>query len=68
MATTIDEAKLKEMLKAAVVEALHEQRDLVKDIVEEAMEEIALTRAMDEGLRSRPIPREEVLAILEGGR
>ena len=68
MATTIDEAKLKEMLKAAVVEALTEQRDLVKDIVEEAMEEIALTRAMDEGLRSRPIPREEVLAILEGGR
>ncbi len=63
MATTIDEAKLKEMLKAAVVEALNEQRDLVKDIVEEAMEEIALTRAMDKGLRSRPIPREEVLAI-----
>jgi hypothetical protein len=42
-----------------VVEALHEQRDLVKDIVEEAMEEIALTRAIDEGLRSRPIQREK---------
>lgn len=68
MVTTIDEAKLKDMLKAAVVEALHEHRDLVKDIVEEAMEEIALSRAIDEGLRSESIPREEVVAILEGGR
>lgn len=47
MATSIDEAKLKDLLKAAVVEALHEHRDLVKDIVEEAMEDIALTRAID---------------------
>jgi hypothetical protein len=63
MATSIDEAKLKDMLKAAVVEALHENRDLVKDIVEEAMEDIAFTRAIDEGLRSESVPREEVLAI-----
>ena len=68
MATTIDEAKLKDMLKAAVVEALHEQLDLVKDIVEEAMEEIALTRAIDDGLGSEAVLREEVLAILEGGQ
>lgn len=44
MATSIDQAKLKDLLKAAVVEALHEHRDLVKDIVEEAMEDVALTR------------------------
>jgi hypothetical protein len=62
MATSIDEAKLKDMLKAAVREALNEHRDLVKDIVEEAMEDIALTRAIDEGLRSESVPREEVLA------
>lgn len=61
MAISIDEAKLKDMLKAAVVEALHEHRDLVKDIVEEAMEEIALKRAIDEGLRTESVPREEVL-------
>jgi hypothetical protein len=68
MSTTIDEAKLKDMLKAAVVEALHEHRDLVKDIVEEALEEIALNRAIDEGLNSGSVPREEVIAILEGSR
>lgn len=63
MAMSIDEAILKDLLKAAVVEALQEHRDLVKDIVEEAMEDIALTRAIDEGLRSESVPREEVLAI-----
>lgn len=68
MATLIDEAKLKDMLKEAVVEALNENRGLVKDIVEEALEDIALARAIDEGLRSEPIPREDVFAILEGGQ
>jgi hypothetical protein len=65
---TIDEAKLKDMLKAAVVEVIHEHRDLVKDIVGEAIEDIALTRAIDEGLTSKSLAREEVFAILEDGR
>jgi hypothetical protein len=68
MATTIDEATLKELLKTALIRALHEHRDMVKDIVEEAMEDLALTCAIDEGLRSEPVPREQVFAILEGGR
>jgi hypothetical protein len=68
MVTSIDEAKLKDLLKVALVEALYEHRDLVKDIVEEAMEDIALTRAIDEGLLSESVPREDVLAIVEDGR
>jgi hypothetical protein len=68
MVIEFDEARLKDLLKAAVMEALHEHRDVVKDIVKEAMEEIALTQAIDEGLRSEPLPRDEVLAILEGSR
>jgi hypothetical protein len=31
LATWIDDAKLKDLLRTAVVEALHEHRDLVKD-------------------------------------
>src|SRR6185369_13258852 len=51
MATSIDEAKLKDMLKSAVAEVFEERRDFVKEIVEEAMEDIALMRAIDEGVR-----------------
>jgi hypothetical protein len=67
MATaTIDEAKLKDLLKSALVEALEEHRDLVLDIVEEAMEDIALARAIEQGVDSEPVSRDEVFAILEG--
>lgn len=66
MATaTFDEEELKGLLKAAVVEALKEQRDLVRDIVEEALEDIALARAIEQGLNSKSIPRNEVFTILE---
>ncbi|MDX6578056.1 MAG: hypothetical protein QOE96_4009, partial [Blastocatellia bacterium] len=44
MAASIDEAKLKELLKSAVLEVLDERREFVKEIVEEAIEEMALAR------------------------
>ena len=69
MATaTIDEEKLKSLLKSALVEALEEHRDLVQEIVEEAMEDIALARAIEQGLGGESVARDEVFAILEGGR
>jgi hypothetical protein len=67
MATaTIDEEKLKALVKSALMEALEEHRDLVREIVEEAMEDIALARAIEQGLDSEPVSRGEVFAILEG--
>lgn len=44
MAATSDEEELKDLLKTALVEAPEENRDLVQDIVEEAMEEFALAQ------------------------
>jgi hypothetical protein len=68
MATSIDEAKLKEMLKSAVAEVFEEHRDFVKEIVEEAIEEIALVRAIDEGLGTETVPRGEVFDLLESAQ
>ncbi|MDX6559343.1 MAG: hypothetical protein QOF72_2392 [Blastocatellia bacterium] len=65
MAASIDEAKLKELLKSAVLEVLDERREFVKEIVEEAIEEMALARAISEGLATETILREEVFAVLE---
>lgn len=65
MSASIDEAKLKELLKSALVEVLEERRDLVKEILEEAIEEIALTRAIKEGLTTEATSREEVFALLK---
>lgn len=67
-AATIDEEKLKALLKSALVEALEEHRDLVQDIVKEAMEDIALAHAIEQGLGSESVSREEIFAILEDER
>ena len=65
MATSIDEAKLKQMLKSAVAEVFEERREFVKEIIEEAIEDIALARAIDEGISTEMVDRDAVFKILE---
>ena len=65
MATSIDEAKLKQMLKSAVAEVFEERREFVKEIIEEAIEDIALARAIDEGVSTEMVDRDAVFKVLE---
>lgn len=65
MEVTIAEDRLKEVLKAAVVEVLEERSDLVRTIVEEALEDLALTRAIEEGKGSEVVGRDQVFGLLE---
>ncbi len=60
----LQEKKLKKMMKAAFKEALHEERKLVYDVMAEVMEDIALSRAIDEGKRTKIIGQEEIFEIL----
>ena len=43
----LDEEKLKSLFKAAIIEVLEERGDLVREAIEEAIEEIALARAIE---------------------
>ena len=45
-----------------------EYRTSVKEIVEETIEEIALARAIDEGLESKPATRDEIFQVLENAK
>lgn len=63
--TLFDEAKLKEALKSAIVEILEERKDLVREVLEEALEDIALARAIEEGEQSELVTRDEVFKALE---
>jgi hypothetical protein len=65
MVTPMDESKLKDLLKSAVAEVLEERREFVKEIIEEAMEDVALAREIDEGVSTDAVARKEVFAILE---
>ena len=62
---TIAVDRLKEVLKAAVVEVLEERGDLVREIVEEALEDLALARAIEEGESSEVVGRDQIFGLLE---
>lgn len=63
----VDDERLKALIKTALVEVLEERKDLLRDAIEETLEEIALARAIEEGRRTEDVSRGEVLSVLEGG-
>jgi hypothetical protein len=52
-------------LKSAIVEILEERKDLVREVLEEALEDIALGRAIEEGDQSELVSCDEVFDALE---
>lgn len=64
-AAIIEEGKLKDLIKTALIEVLETRRDLMQEIVEEAMEDFAFSRAIEEGMESGKVSRDAVFAILE---
>jgi hypothetical protein len=66
METSINQDQLKDLIKTAVAEVLEEQRDLLHEVVEEALEDVALVRAIEEGESTELVKREDVFNLLEG--
>jgi len=64
MAQITGQAKLKKLLKDAVVEVLEERRDLLRDALVEAVEDMGMIQGIKKGSRSGRISREEVFRIL----
>ncbi len=62
---TIDDGKLKVLLKQALIEALEERAELIRDLLSEAVEDIALSKAIKEGEGSQSISKDEVFQALE---
>jgi hypothetical protein len=61
------EAQLKDALKLALIEVLEERSDLLRDVLAEVMEDVALTRAIQEGEASGLASRDDVFRALETG-
>ena len=61
---TIDESKLKELLKTAIVELLQERKEVVYDVLAEIIEDIALEKAIESGENTEPVSREAIFNIL----
>ncbi len=54
------------MMKSAFVEVLEERKELLRELIEEALEDIGLAQAIEEGRNSDPVSREDVFKILDG--
>ena len=63
---SLDEKKLKNLLKETLIEVIEQKKGLFHDIVAEAIEDIAITNAIKEGESTESISREEVFNIIEG--
>jgi hypothetical protein len=50
------------------VEILEERSDLLRDVMAEIIEDVALAPAIQEGEGSEPASREEIFRILDGSK
>ncbi|HEX8633367.1 MAG TPA: hypothetical protein VF703_04370 [Pyrinomonadaceae bacterium] len=62
----IDEERMKELFKNALVELFDERKDLLRELIADALEDAALVHAIKEGEGSATVSRKEVFDILEG--
>ena len=62
---TVEERRLKGLLKDAVVEVLEERRDLLRDALQESLEDMALVRAIQAGEKSPLVSRKQVFKRFE---
>jgi len=62
----MDESKLKKPFKEALIETLEERKDIFHDLIIEAIKDVALVRAIQEGEKTEPVSKKEILNILEG--
>ncbi len=66
MQVSLTDQQLKSLLKETLVEVLEERRSLLQELVTEAVEDIALSRAIEEGEKTDFVSREQVFKSLNG--
>lgn len=63
----LDDEKLKDLIKTALVEVLEERKELFLELIGESLEDIALARAIEQGRPTEEVSRSEIFSLLEGG-
>lgn len=66
MEAITDSGKLKEIFKQAIIEAMEEKKDVVHDLLVDAMEDLAMIHAVQQGEKTGAASRDEVFNILAG--
>jgi hypothetical protein len=66
MQPDLDPELIKKSFKDALIEVLHEERDALREVLAEVVEDSALADAIREGQDSEPVDRDTVFRVLEG--
>jgi hypothetical protein len=61
---TLNAKQLETLLKVAIIKILQEQKEVFTDLIIEAMEDIALAKAIGEGESTEIVSREAIFNIL----
>ena len=68
MITTTDNAMLKEAFKEAIRKVVIENRELLHDVLMEAMEDVAMIRAIEEGETSEAVDKKIIPDLLDSAQ
>ncbi|MCB0292640.1 MAG: hypothetical protein KDH97_20470 [Calditrichaeota bacterium] len=66
MELTINDEKMKEMIREIIIEMIRENREGFYEIVLEALEEIGMANAIKAGRKGKFASEESILKIIEG--
>lgn len=61
---TLDETKLKELLKTALLELIQEEQELFSELLSDVIEEIGMINAIKEGENTEVVSQKEIFQIL----
>jgi hypothetical protein len=63
--STAEQENLKQVVKDAIREAFTENREMVKELLAEVVEDIALLRRMEEGRDTDLVSHDQIMQLLE---
>lgn len=66
MELSISDEKTKELLTEVIVELLKTKREVLYDVVLEALEEVGLANAISEGRKNDFVSEDEIFSLLDG--
>jgi hypothetical protein len=64
--TSLDDTRIKELFKQALFEVLQERKDLLYEVFAEVVEDLVMTKAIEEGATTESTTRKGVFRALEG--
>ncbi|TVQ57716.1 MAG: hypothetical protein EA366_08035 [Spirulina sp. DLM2.Bin59] len=62
---TLDESKLKDLLKIAIFELIQEEKELFSEVLADVIENIGMINAIKEGEQTETVSHDEIFKILE---